>query len=102
MGRSSVVVWRRQIAGRGTRTWDPDRKALHLSAGQALRLPFRIGGDHDGEEAKPLCARVDGFSLHAARSIEPGDREGLELSLNLQNRRNRDMAVGSCMPNGSA
>ena len=27
---------------------------------------------------KPLCAKVDGFSLHAARTVKTEDREGLE------------------------
>ena len=30
------------------------------------------------EAGKPLCAKVDGFSLHAARRVEAADREGLE------------------------
>jgi hypothetical protein len=30
------------------------------------------------ETGKPLCAKVDGFSLHAARTVEAKDREGLE------------------------
>jgi hypothetical protein len=27
---------------------------------------------------KPLCSRINGFSLHAARIVEPDDRDGLE------------------------
>ena len=55
----------------------PDRAPLHASAGEALRLPFRQG-DHDAPRDKPLCARVDRFSLHAARTVAQDDRDGLE------------------------
>ena len=56
----------------------PERRAaLHASADEAMRLPRRRDG-HDDSDGKPLCARVDGFSLHAARTVDPGDRDGLE------------------------
>jgi hypothetical protein len=33
---------------------------------------------HDDPGKKPLCARVGGISLHAARRVEADDRAGLE------------------------
>ena len=70
------AIARRRLAEAGQREWDPDRAALHVSAGEALRLPLLRDGHDDGD--KPLCARVDGFSLHAARTVAPADRDGLE------------------------
>ena len=58
--------------------WKSPRRAAYLSsAWDALRAPGRAGG-HDDPDAKPLCARIDGFSLHAARTVAPSDRTGLE------------------------
>jgi hypothetical protein len=34
--------------------------------------------DHASDTPKPLCAKVDGFSLHAFRTVAPEDRAGLE------------------------
>jgi hypothetical protein len=55
-------------------------KACHASAAEALVLPFGLGRDsvHDDPGKKPLCARVGGISLHAARRVEADDRAGLE------------------------
>jgi len=55
-------------------------KACHASAVEALVLPFALDRDavHDDPGKKPLCARVGGISLHAARRVEAHDREGLE------------------------
>jgi len=71
------AIARRRLAEAGRREWDPDRAAVHALAGEALRLPLRRDG-HDEPGRKALCARVDDFSLHAARAVEPGDRAGLE------------------------
>ena len=71
------AIARRRLAEAGLQEWDPDRAPLHASAGEALRLPF-CQGDHDAPRDKPLCARVDGFSLHAARTVAQDDRDGLE------------------------
>lgn len=48
-----------------------------------MRIPLtRVERNDDGhvgyDEHKPLCARVDGFSLHAARTVASHDRQGLE------------------------
>jgi hypothetical protein len=55
---------------------DADRVHVHAAAAEALR-PTGAGLDDDPER-KPLCARVDGYSLHAARTVATGDRRGLE------------------------
>jgi len=36
------------------------------------------GGEQEGFRAKPLCASIAGFSLHAAQSVPAHDREALE------------------------
>jgi hypothetical protein len=59
------------------------RRRVRAAAAEALRLPLpRVERNDDGhvgyEERKALCARVDGFSLHAARVVAPHDRHGLE------------------------
>ena len=43
--------------------------------------PLLKGMEEVGLEGKPLCASVEGFSLHAAQSVGAGDREGLERLL---------------------
>ncbi|MBU1069157.1 transposase [Myxococcota bacterium] len=58
---------------------------LHRAVQLALWLP-RSGpagddstaSDHGSDTPKPLCAKVDGFSLHAFRTVAPHDRAGLE------------------------
>jgi len=67
-----------------------DDALLYGAALEALRMPRqtrashrhdgdRDGDGHDGDEGtKHLCDSADGFSLHAARSIRPDDRHGLE------------------------
>lgn len=62
---------------------DPDQRMVRAAAAEALRIPLaRVERSDDGhvgfDERKPLCARVDGFSLHAARTVAPHDRQGLE------------------------
>jgi hypothetical protein len=46
------------------------------AAAEALKLAGTR--DDDDDEPKALCARIDGFSLHAATSVPPWDRDGLE------------------------
>jgi hypothetical protein len=46
--------------------------------------PWLPGVEEDaagGRPGKPLCASLDGFSLHAAQSVGPQDREALERLL---------------------
>lgn len=64
---------------------------FHLALDTALRAPIRpqaalpLQGSahhegHEGQESptKPLCASIEGFSLHAASAVGEHDREGLE------------------------
>lgn len=71
------AIARRRFADSERQERDPDRAALRVCAAEALRLPLRRDG-LDDPDAKPLCARVDGFSLHAARTVAPHDRDALE------------------------
>ena len=43
----------------------------------AMRPSPRAGGERAEEQPPPLCARTDGFSLHAATSVHENDRAGL-------------------------
>ena len=52
---------------------DPLRAAYALAA----RSPKTRGGE-SGDSLPPLCARKDGFSLHAGRAVHENDRAGLE------------------------
>jgi len=68
---------------------DDEQATLDHALSVALRppvrpqraLPLQLGGldqpDHASGE-KDLCTAAGGFSLHAARIVEPHDREGLE------------------------
>ncbi len=63
--------------------WDPDEDAPVLAANaDAIHLPgprLLPGLEVPAPDTvKPLCAKVDGFSLHAARTVGAKDREGLE------------------------
>jgi hypothetical protein len=63
--------------------WDQDDDAHVLASNaEALRTPGPRQqldlGSPSSENRKPLCAKVDGFSLHAARTVAANDREGLE------------------------
>ena len=63
--------------------WDQDDDAHVLASNaEALRTPGPLLqldlGIPSSEIRKPLCAKVDGFSLHAARTVEARDRQGLE------------------------
>jgi hypothetical protein len=44
----------------------------------AARSPVARRSSADDEALPPLCARRDGFSLHAGRAVHANDREGLE------------------------
>jgi hypothetical protein len=44
----------------------------------AARSPVARRGPPGDEELPPLCARRDGFSLHAGRAVHANDRDGLE------------------------
>jgi hypothetical protein len=66
---------------------DDENASVHASAAEALLpglgRPARTArgssapSDND-DKHKPLCCRNGGFSLHAARVVEPDDRIGLE------------------------
>jgi hypothetical protein len=76
-------IARRRLARDDDAEPDPDQNMVRAVAAEALRIPLtrveRNDDGHVGSEArKPLCARVDGFSLHAARVVAPHDRQGLE------------------------
>ena len=81
--RLGAVARRRLTRAQEQPPWDPDEDALVLAANaDAIHLPGpRLLPGMTApvpETSKPLCAKVDGFSLHAARIVEPTDREGLE------------------------
>jgi len=61
---------------------DDEEAHLHAALAQAQWLP-RDGASaplavDDEASRKPLCARADGFTLHAARAVAADDRPGLE------------------------
>ena len=66
--------------------WVPDEEAaLRASTAEALRPPLplpsttpRGASPPSDDNYKPLCSRENGFSLHAARAVEPHDRSALE------------------------
>jgi len=65
---------------------DDEEACVLSSAAEAVQLPLPatsdLPADHSGGTGnKPLCARVDGFSLHAASSVAASDRAGLERLL---------------------
>jgi len=75
------TIAQRHLAERQDQRPEEEDATLHASAAEALRVPVgRVAREdgHDGDDYKPLCAKVDGFSLHAARIVAPNDREGLE------------------------
>jgi hypothetical protein len=55
---------------------DADRALVHAAVAEGLRPTGTVVVGEDGYKA--LCARVDGYSLHAARTVDAGDRQGLE------------------------
>ena len=56
------------------------------------------GGGEEGESArgKPLCASVEGFSLHAPQAVPAEDREALESATPL--RASRSLLSGATLP----
>ena len=83
LARRQGEIARRRLARDEDSEPDPDQQVVRAVAAEALRIPLaRVERADDGhvgaEERKPLCARVDGFSLHAARTVAPHDRQGLE------------------------
>jgi hypothetical protein len=80
------AIARRRIAeadGEDPFQGDPEKALVQSTIAEAMKVPKtpsdnQSDGHDDEEEKKRLCARVDGFSLHAAREIAPNDRQGLE------------------------
>jgi ribosomal protein S27E len=63
---------------------DPDDLPIAQAMSEALRVPQQSSQsqpDHEDHQPVSLCLKMDGFSLHAARKIEPQDRAGLEKLL---------------------
>ncbi|NQT85333.1 transposase [bacterium] len=81
--RLGALARRRMAKAQERPPWDSDDDAPVLAANaDALRLPgprllpgMEVPPTGTG---KPLCARVGGFSLHAARRVDATDRDGLE------------------------
>ena len=81
--RLGALAQRRMAQAQEQPPWDPDDDAPVLAANaDAIHLPGpRLLPSIEAppsENSKPLCAKVGGFSLHAARTVEASDREGLE------------------------
>jgi len=65
---------------------DADTLPLRTSAAESVQVPGQRPRTFDEAREsrptvlpdKPLCRRINGFSLHAARVVEPDDRAGLE------------------------
>ena len=65
---------------------DADTMPLRMSVAESVRVPGKRSRSTDEAREsrptvlpdKPLCSRINGFSLHAARTVEPDDRDGLE------------------------
>ncbi len=65
---------------------DADTLPLRTSAAESVQVPGQRPRTFDEAREprltvlpdKPLCSRINGFSLHAARTVEPDDRAGLE------------------------
>ena len=86
IARRLTKVARRYLADSGDELLDSDdeRATLQHALDTALKPPVRpqpalpLGGREQPPPDKPLCTAVGGFSLHAARTVEEHDREGLE------------------------
>jgi hypothetical protein len=75
----SIAKTRLHQASEQTDPARDEQKSIFSCTGESLHLPAHSLHDtHDNEDAKPLCAKIDGFSLHAARTVAEHDREGLE------------------------
>ena len=59
---------------------DDEEAHVHAALAEAQHVPRSQPGDIAAAEtqAKHCCAQVDGFTLHAARTVAEHDREGLE------------------------
>ena len=73
---------RRALEGQETGFPDDEQAVLARSMGEAMVPAVSPQGMFDAmAEAQPppgLCANIDGFCLHAARTVARGDRSGLE------------------------
>ena len=70
----------RRCAAAADMPLEDDDALLSAAVSEAQWVP-RTGNLFDDfavAEKKPLCAKVDGFTLHAARVVEAHDRDGLE------------------------
>jgi hypothetical protein len=81
--RLGALAQRRMAQAQDRPPWDLEDDAPVLAAhADAIHLPGpRLLPNIEAstsEISKPLCAKVGGFSLHAARTVEASDREGLE------------------------
>jgi hypothetical protein len=79
-----IAVERLRQAQQQTEWVEDEDVALYASTAEALRSPLWLvdprqrRGTTAVAVSKPLCSRVGGFSLHAARLVEAHDRRGLE------------------------
>jgi len=80
--RLTKIAKRRMQQAEFDPPWDDEQALVHDSAAKALRIPpselLQGPAQHAWAQDKPLCAKVDGFSLHAARTVDEHDRKGLE------------------------
>ncbi len=85
--RLTILVQRQfKRAEEGLLRTDPATLPLRASTAESIRvpgMPKRTFGESREQKPtpppdKPLCCRINGFSLHAARTVEPSDRAGLE------------------------
>jgi hypothetical protein len=86
--RLTPIAQRRLAEAEDEFAWLDDETAqVHAVLAEALRsptgpvAPAAVSSTPDTAQqwlAKPLCARIGGFSLHAARTVEAHDRASLE------------------------
>jgi hypothetical protein len=78
----AIAVRRLEQAQQQPECVEDEQAAVHATIAEALRPPLRLPSRQQDVRSihndKPLCAKVGGFSLHAARTVEPHDRAGLE------------------------
>lgn len=86
IARRLVKAAKRYLALEDDVGLDPDdeRATLQVALDTALRPPVKppptlaFGAPEPPPPSKTLCATAGGFSLHAARTVDANDREGLE------------------------